>query len=130
MTATMNGMQAHLNTLSTMSSNTTIPKSKSYCWVCRKKITHGRNNIFKKKVHQKDAYYKKRFRFSEKGCKFELGVIMNKIKIRNTKISLMNIIGTQNNSPSKCTLSIADSNTNIHLANEANTTMSAVIVSN
>ena len=40
---------------------------------------------------------------------------MNKIKIRNPKISLINCINTPPNPPSNNMLEIADSGTNVHL---------------
>ena len=48
----------------------------------------------------------------------------------NPKISLINCIGNQPNYPSKNKLAIADSGANIHLAKQATTTMSPVIISN
>ena len=55
--------------------------------------------------------------------------IMNKIKMINTKISLINNTGTPPNSPRKSTPTITDSGANIHQANEATQTMSPVIIS-
>ena len=55
---------------------------------------------------------------------------MNKIKMSSTKFSLFKNIGTPPNSPRKYTLEIADSDVNIHLANESTPTMDPVIISN
>ena len=55
---------------------------------------------------------------------------MNKIKISNPKISLLNCFATPPNPPSNNMLSIADSGENIHLAKQATTTIAPVIMLN
>ena len=66
----------------------------------------------------------------EKGCKWRLGAITNKIKISTSKISLFSNIGTPPNSPRKYILAIANSGVNTHIENEATPTMAPVIMSN
>ena len=67
---------------------------------------------------------------SVKGCKWWLGLIVNKIEISNPKISLINCIGTPPHYPCKNTLSIADSGANTQLAKQSTKTMATVIISN
>ena len=54
---------------------------------------------------------------------------MNKIKISNPKLSLINNIRTPPTYPSKHTLEIADSGANIHISKQATPTMDPVIIS-
>ena len=56
--------------------------------------------------------------------------MINKVKISNPKISLMNFIGTPPTYPGNNTLAIADPGANINLAKQATTTMAPVITSN
>ena len=53
---------------------------------------------------------------------------MNKIKVSTSKLSLINNIGNPPNSPSKHTISIADSGVSIHLSKQDTTTMVPVIM--
>ena len=54
---------------------------------------------------------------------------MNKIKISNPKLSLINSIRIPHSYPSKHTLEIADSGTNIHIYKQATPTMEPVLIS-
>ena len=66
----------------------------------------------------------------EKGYKWRLGEIGNKIIISNTKISLRNYIDTTPNPNSNNMLAVAESGANIHLSKEATPTMDPVIMAN
>ena len=55
---------------------------------------------------------------------------MNKNKVINPKLSLINNIGTPTNSSSKHTLAISDSGMNIYLSKQDTPTMEQVIMSN
>ena len=52
---------------------------------------------------------------SEKGCEWRLQAIVNKIKMSNPKISLINDINTPPNHTSNNILEITDLGANIHL---------------
>ena len=67
---------------------------------------------------------------SEKGCEFQLGAIVNKIKVSNPKNSLLNHIDTPPNPNSTNMLAIADSVENTHLARQATPKMAPVIIDN
>ena len=54
MTATMNTMQAQLNTSSAASKNLTRPKRKYYSWRCRRNFSHGIKERPSKKPGHKD----------------------------------------------------------------------------
>ena len=102
MTVTMNTMQDHIKKLSLKPTKTTRTNRKYYCWICRRKFTHGSKTCSaKKKIHKQDAYYKNQLGGSKNRCKWRLGVIINKIEIINPKISLINCIGNPPNYPSK-----------------------------
>ena len=131
MTVTMNDMQAQLKMLSLAYTKKTRSRRKYYCWSCRRSYTHGSKNSSSKKAgHNEEAYYKKRLGRSEKGCKWWLDAITNKIQISNPKIFLMNFIGTPPDSPINNILSIAESGTNIHPEKLDTTTMDPVIIWN
>ena len=99
-TATMNVIQAQLETLFATSTIPTITKRKYYYWSCRSNYNNGRKIWSSKKTgHKEEVYHKKRLRGSEKWCEWWLGVIMNKIQISTPKISLINNIVTLPNSP-------------------------------
>ena len=66
----------------------------------------------------------------KKGYEWWLGAIINKIKISNPKIILINCIRTPPNSCYNSTIAIADSGANIHLANQATAIKAPVIMSN
>ena len=66
----------------------------------------------------------------KKGCKWWLGVIVNKIETSNPEISLLNYIDTPPNPNSNNILEIADSGANIHVAKQATPTMASVIMDN
>ena len=131
MTVTMNVIQAQLEMLAAAPTYQT--RSKSKCYFCSWGInyTHGSKTFSSNKsVHQDEACYKKRLGGREKGCEWRLGEAMNKIEIRNPKISLINCINTPPNPTSNNILEIADLGANIHLSKQATTTMSPVIMSN
>ena len=131
MTVVVNAMQAQLKTRASSPKNQTRSKRNYYCCICGSTYTHGSKTWSSKKPwHQEEAYHKKLLSVRKKGCKWRLGEIINKIKIRNPKINLINCIGAQPNSPSNNTLSIADSSTSIHPAKQVTTTMAPVIISN
>ena len=95
MNETMNTMQSQIKTLSSTSTNSTISKRKYYCWWCRINFTHGSKAWSSNKSRHKDeSYYNKVLGGIEKGCKWRLGAIMNKIKTSTPKIILINNIGT------------------------------------
>ena len=62
----------------------------------------------KKDGHQDEAYNKKRLGEIEKGCKWRIGVTMNKIETSNPKISLIYFIDTPPNTASNNIPEIAD----------------------
>ena len=129
MIVTMKAMHAQLKTLASAKTNQASPKRKFYCWSCGSNFTHGSKTWSAKKAgHQEEAYYKKIFGGSEKGCAWRLGAKGNKIKIINPKISLINHIDTPTNTTSTNMLVIVDSGTNIHLSRQATHTMSPVIM--
>ena len=130
-TVTINAMQAQIKTLSTMSANTTITKSKFYFCSCGSNFTHGiKTRSSNKTVHKEEIYPKKKLGVGKKGCKLRLGEIMNKIKISTPKPSLINNIRTPPNSPSRKKLAIADSGSNINLFKQATPTKATVIITN
>ena len=126
MTETMNAIQAQLNTLSATSTYSTIPKIKYHCWSCGRNFTHGRKALYSNKSGiQYEDYYKKILGGIKRGCVLRLVDIMNKIKIGTLKIGLINNIP---NSNIKSTLAIADSGKNIHISNQATTTVYPVMM--
>ena len=78
-------------------------------------------------VHQDEAYYNKIMSGIEKGRKWQLGEIVNKIEISNPKISLRKYIDSPPNPTSNNTLEISDSGANTHLSKQATHTMAPVI---
>ena len=112
----MNSMKAQLKKLSSMATNPKRTKRKFYCWSCGRNFTHVSKTCSTKKMgHKEESYYKKRLGGIKKGCKRQLRATMDKIEIRNPKISLINCIGIPPNYPSKNMLEIADAGANIHL---------------
>ena len=130
MAAIIIAMQAQLNTISATSTNSTRTNMKYYCSRCGINFTHGSKTCSSKKTcHKKQSHCKKTLEDIEKGCEWQFGEIINKIKIRTPKIILINNIGAPPNYSSKYTLAISDSGTNIHLANQSTSTMAPVLVS-
>ena len=80
--------------------------------------------------HKEESYYKKRLGGIKKGCKRQLRATMDKIEIRNPKISLINCIGIPPNDPSKNMLAISDAGANIHPEKQFTTTMNPVKIQN
>ena len=131
MTVTVNPIKAKLKILSSAATNQTRSKRKYYCWSCGRNYTHGSKICSAKKAgHQKESYSNKLLGGIKKGCEWRLGVIINKVKISNPKISLINCIRTPPIFPSENMLSISDSGVNIYLAKQATTKMAPVIISN
>ena len=67
---------------------------------------------------------------NEKGCEWRLGAIVNKIKIINPKISLINHIYTPPNSTNNNMLAIIDYGPNIHISRQATPKMAPVLMDN
>ena len=131
MTVTLNDMEAQLKTLVSAQNYQARKKRKFYCWSCGRNFTHGRKTWSATKAgHQEEAYYRKSMGGSEKGCEWRLGTIDNKIKISNSKISLIDHIDTPPNPSSTNMLAIADSGENIHLSRQATPTMDPLIMEN
>ena len=108
-TVTMNAMQAQLKVLTVALTIQKISKRKYYCWSCGSNYTHGSKTLSSKKSgHQDEDYYKKRLGGSKKGREWQLGATMNKTKIINPKISLINCINTPPNPPSNNMLAITE----------------------
>ena len=84
----------------------------------------------RKRDTKKKPIAKKGMDGSEKGREWRLGAIDNKIKISNSKISLINLIYTPPNPTSTNMLEISDSGANIHLSRQATPTMLPVIMDN
>ena len=84
----------------------------------------------RKRDTKKKRIAKKGMDGSEKGREWRLGAIDNKIKISNSKISLINHIYTPPNPTSTNMLEISDSGANIHLSRQATPTMFPVIMDN
>ena len=131
MTVTMNFMQVQLKTLAPVQTNQARPRINLYYWNCGRNFTHGSKTCSEKKAgNQEESYHKKQMCGSEKGCECELGAIVNKIKIINPKISLINNIDTPPNPTSTNMLAISDSGTNIHLAIKATPKIDPLIMEN
>ena len=65
---------------------------------------------------------------SEKGCDWQLGVMVNKIVISIPKISSINYIDIPPNPTSTNMIKIADSDPNIHISRQYTTTMAPIIM--
>ena len=124
LTSAMGDMQAKIKTLS---STTTKPKMRYYCWICDSNPKHGSRQLPTKRFgHREKSYHRNSMEGGEKFCECQSGAIIDKPKIILFQISITYNIKTPKNSPFNKNLAISDYGANIHFTNRETLTMAPI----